>query len=104
MKVGVPRETAAAERRVAIVPESVSRLVSSGHEIEVERAAGEQASFPDSAYEEAGAAIVDDAYMGDAVAKVQKPTPEEAARLREGQVLIGFLQPLTDAAGIDRLS
>jgi NAD(P) transhydrogenase subunit alpha len=104
MKVGVPRETAAGERRVALVPETVGRLAKSGHEVSVERGAGEQASFPDAAYEEAGAAIVDDPYAADAVAKVQKPSTEEAARLRQGQVLIGFLQPLTDAEGVERLS
>jgi H+-translocating NAD(P) transhydrogenase subunit alpha len=103
MKVGVPRETAAGERRVALVPESVSRLANGGHEVFVERGAGEQASFADSAYEDAGAAIVDDPYEADAVAKVQKPTAEEEARLRQGQLLIGFLQPLTDREGIERL-
>jgi NAD(P) transhydrogenase subunit alpha len=104
MKVGVPRETAPGERRVAIVPETVARLTSGGHEVAVERGAGEAASFLDSAYLEAGATIVDDAYAAEAVAKVQKPSPDEVAQLREGQVVIGFLQPLTDREGIDRLS
>jgi H+-translocating NAD(P) transhydrogenase subunit alpha len=104
MKVGVPRETADGERRVALVPESVGRLAKSGHEVAVERGAGEPASLPDAAYEEAGAAIVEDPYTADAVAKVQKPSVEEAARLRQGQVLIGFLQPLTDPEGVERLS
>ncbi|HKA25974.1 MAG TPA: Re/Si-specific NAD(P)(+) transhydrogenase subunit alpha [Gaiellaceae bacterium] len=104
MKVGVPRETAAGERRVALVPESIKRLAGGGFEVAVERGAGQAASFPDSDYEEAGASLVDEAYSSDAVAKVQPPSAEEAARLRDGQVLIGFLQPLTDAQGIDRLS
>jgi NAD(P) transhydrogenase subunit alpha len=105
MKVGVPRERAAGERRVALVPEVVARLVSSGFEIIVERGAGAAASFLDATYEEAGARIVDDVYReADAVAKVQKPSEDEAARLREGQVLIGLLQPLTDAEGIARLA
>jgi H+-translocating NAD(P) transhydrogenase subunit alpha len=104
MKVGVPRETAPGERRVALVPESVGRLTSSGHEVAIERGAGEAASFTDASYEEAGAAITDDAFTADAVAKVQKPSEEEVARLEKGQVLIGFLQPLTDREGVERLA
>jgi len=104
MKVGVPRETAAGENRVALVPESVKRLTGSGFEIEVERGAGEAASFPDPAYQEGGASLVDDPYSADAIAKVQTPSAQEAARLRDGQILIGFLQPLTDREGIDRLA
>jgi NAD(P) transhydrogenase subunit alpha len=104
MKVGVPRETAPGEHRVALVPESVKRLTGGGFEIEIERGAGEAGSFPDPAYEEAGAALVDDPYSAEAVAKVQTPSAEEAGRLRDGQILIGFLQPLTDHEGIDRLT
>ena len=104
MKVGVPRETTAAERRVALVPESVKRLTGGGFEIAVERGAGEAASFRDRDYDEAGAALVDDPYAADAVAKVRSPSAEEAAHLRDGQIVIGFLQPLTDREGIDRLA
>jgi NAD(P) transhydrogenase subunit alpha len=104
MRIGVPRETAAGERRVALVPEVVGKLVPAGFEVLVQRGAGEAASFPDAAYEEAGAQLVDDWADADAVVKVQKPSEEEAGRLREGQVLIGFLQPLTDPEGIERLA
>src|SRR5437763_13437825 len=104
MKVGVPRETAAGERRVALVPETVKRLAGGGFEVAVERGAGETASFPDPDYEQAGAALVDDAYSAEAVVKVQPPSSGEGDRLREGQILIGFLQPLTDRDGINRLS
>jgi H+-translocating NAD(P) transhydrogenase subunit alpha len=104
MRIGVPRETTAGERRVALVPEVVGKLVSGGFEVLVERRAGEAASFPDAAYAEAGAQLVDDWTDAEAVVKVQKPSEEEAGRLREGQVLIGFLQPLTDPAGIERLA
>jgi NAD(P) transhydrogenase subunit alpha len=105
MRIGVPKESAAGERRVALVPEIVGKLVPSGFEVLVERGAGEAASFPDSGYEEAGARLVDDAWSeAEAMVKVQKPSGEEVARLREGQVLIGFLQPLTDADGIQRLA
>jgi len=104
MRVGVPRETAAGECRVALVPEVVSRLVSGGFEVLVEGGAGESASFPDRDYEEAGAQIVGNPYEAEALVKVQKPSAEEAGRLREGQVLIGFLQPLTDKEGLERLA
>src|SRR2546423_12952430 len=104
MKVGVPRETAAGERRVALVPETVKRLAGGGFEVAVEGGAGETASFPDPDYEQAGATLVDDAYSAEAVVKVQPPSSGEGDRLREGQILIGFLQPLTDRDGINRLS
>jgi NAD(P) transhydrogenase subunit alpha len=103
MKVGVPRETAPGERRVALVPETIKRLSGSGFEFAVERGAGEAASFTDAAYEEAGASVGGDPWAADAVAKVQPPTDEEAGRLSDGQVLIGFLQPLTSPDGVQRL-
>jgi NAD(P) transhydrogenase subunit alpha len=104
MRVGVPAESAPGEQRVALVPEVVARLVPGGFEVVVERGAGVAASFPDAAYEEAGARIGPDPWDADAVVKVQTPSAEEAARLREGQVLIGFLRPLTDREGIERLA
>jgi H+-translocating NAD(P) transhydrogenase subunit alpha len=104
MRVGVPAESAPGEQRVALVPEVVARLVPGGFEVVVERGAGVAASFPDAAYEEASARIGPDPWDADAVVKVQTPSAEEAARLREGQVLIGFLQPLTDREGIERLA
>jgi NAD(P) transhydrogenase subunit alpha len=104
MRIGVPRETAAGERRVALVPEVVGKLTGGGFEVVVERGAGEAASFPDSVYEEAAARLVEDWADAEAVVKVQKPTEQEASRLHDGQVLIGFLQPLTDREGIDRLA
>jgi H+-translocating NAD(P) transhydrogenase subunit alpha len=103
VRIGVPKETAAGERRVALVPETVGKLTGGGFEVIFERGAGEAASFPDSAFEDAGARLGDWAET-DAVAKVQKPTADEVTRLRDGQVLIGFLQPLTDREGIERLA
>jgi len=103
VRIGVPKETAAGERRVALVPETVGKLTGGGFEVIFERGAGETASFPDSAFEDAGARLGDWA-EADAVAKVQKPTADEVTRLRDGQVLIGFLQPLTDREGIERLA
>ena len=104
VRIGVPKETAAGERRVALVPEVVAKLVEAGHEVAIERGAGSAASFEDSAYADAGAILVESAWDSDAVVKVQKPTAEEAAKLRSGVVLIGFLQPLTDQEGIERLT
>jgi H+-translocating NAD(P) transhydrogenase subunit alpha len=89
---------------VALVPEVVAKLVEAGHEVAVERGAGRAASLEDGAYADAGATVVDDAWDAEVVVKVQKPTAEEAGRLRTGAVLIGFLQPLTDREGIDRLA
>jgi NAD(P) transhydrogenase subunit alpha len=102
MQVGIPKETAPGERRVAVVPETIGRL-GDGIEVVVEAGAGAAAGFGDDAYREAGATI-GEAWATDVVAKVAAPTADEAARLRDGQVLIGFLQPLTDTAGIDRLA
>ncbi len=104
MKIGVPREIAAGERRVALVPEVVAKLVQAGHEVLVQRGAGGAASFEDEAYAEAGAELVDSPWDADAVVKVQKPSAEEIDRLRKGTVLIGFLQPLTDREGVDLLA
>ena len=96
MRIGVPRETVPGERRVALVPETVGRLVKGGNEVVVERGAGVEAAFVDSAYEQAGARIVENAFDADLVVKVQKPSADEIAQLRSGTILIAFLQPLID--------
>jgi NAD(P) transhydrogenase subunit alpha len=97
MKIGVPKETAEGERRVALVPDVVKALTAKEIEVAVEAGAGEGASHPDSEYTEAGAKI-EDPWGADIVFKVNPPTDdEELGRLRQGQVLIGFLQPLTNA-------
>jgi NAD(P) transhydrogenase subunit alpha len=99
MKVGVAKETASGERRVALVPEVLGKLKAAGLEILVERGAGAGSSIPDAAYEEAGATIVstDDLYKGsDAILRVAKPSSHEVGRLRTGQALLGLLSPLID--------
>jgi proton-translocating NAD(P)+ transhydrogenase subunit alpha len=103
VRIGVPRELEPGERRVALVPDAVTRL-GAGFDVVVEPGAGAAASFPDEAYREAGATVSEIVWDTDAVAKVRKPSPEEVARLRSGQVLVGFLEPLTDPAGIERLA
>jgi NAD(P) transhydrogenase subunit alpha len=104
VRIGLPKETAADERRVALVPDAVGRLVSDGFEVLVERSAGESAYFGDASYQEAGAGLVDNGFETDLVVKVRKPTVEEVAALREGAVLIGFLEPLTDPETTRRLA
>jgi NAD(P) transhydrogenase subunit alpha len=104
MKVGIPRETGVGERRVALVPDSAKRLVEEGVDVLVEQDAGGEAGFLDSEYEAAGATIVPDAYVADVICKVQRPTDEEIGRLREGQTLIAFLQPLTSPELVQALS
>jgi NAD(P) transhydrogenase subunit alpha len=103
VKVAVPKETAPGERRVALVPEIVSKLTASGIDVIVEAGAGEAASFSDEAFREGGAEV-GDPWSAEVVAKVRKPSAEEVGRLREGQVLIAFLEPLTDREGIERLA
>jgi proton-translocating NAD(P)+ transhydrogenase subunit alpha len=100
MRVGVVRETALGERRVALVPETAGKLAAAGFEVVVEAGAGDAASFPDAAYTDAGA-TVGDPWAAEVVAAVQRPDP---ARLHEGQILIGFLNPLADKAGVDALA
>lgn len=106
MRIGVPRETAAHERRVALVPETAGRLRKGGHEVVIERGAGAAAGFPDGPYETAGARLGDagEALGADLVLKVQRPTPEEAGRMREGAILVSFLAPATSAEAIAALA
>jgi NAD(P) transhydrogenase subunit alpha len=103
MKVSVPKETAAGERRVALVPEQVRRLARSGVQSVVESGAGAAAHYSDAVYVEAGAEI-GDGFSGDVVAKVAPPSAEEVGRLGEGGVLVGFLQPLTAADTVRALA
>ncbi len=97
MKVGVARETAPGERRVALVPEALAKLTAAGLDVLVEAGAGKGALIPDQAYADAGATIVktDALYaQSEVVLRVQRPSETEVRRLKKGQVVIGFLQPL----------
>ncbi|TMF38647.1 MAG: Re/Si-specific NAD(P)(+) transhydrogenase subunit alpha [Chloroflexi bacterium] len=99
MKVGVAKETAPGERRVALVPEGLGKLTAAGLEILVERGAGDGAAIPDSAYAEAGATVVStvDLYrQSDVILRVQKPSDSEVKVMRKGQAVLGLLQPLID--------
>src|SRR3954469_21249964 len=98
MRIGVPKETAEGERRVALVPDVVASLKGNERlDVVVEPGAGEEAGHPDEQYREAGAALGGDAWDADVVLHVAVPSTEEIGRLRSGQVLIGNLAPLTSA-------
>ncbi len=113
MKVGVPKEIVAGERRVALVPETVGKLTRSGIEVLVETGAGEAAFVPDTDYTAAGARIVPDAasaFRADLVVKVQRPVRNEALGthevdlLPEGATLVALLAPLTNPDLVRRLA
>jgi H+-translocating NAD(P) transhydrogenase subunit alpha len=97
MKVGVTKEDAPGERRVALVPETVPKLQNAGAEVLVETGAGESAWFPDSAYAEAGATIVSGPELydqADVILTVTRPSAATVPRLHAGQALFGLLAPL----------
>ena len=98
MRIGVPKETAERERRVALVPEVVKQLTAKELEVAVEPGAGEGAAHPDREYGDAGANVNGEVWSADVLLKVAPPSDEEVSRLNRGQVVIGFLQPLTNAA------
>ncbi len=97
MKIGVPKETAADERRVALIPDVAGRLAKSGLAVLVERGAGDAASFGDPAYQAAEATVVPAAAdlfaQSDVVLKVQPPSPAEVRLCREGTALVAVFQP-----------
>ncbi|MDQ2671506.1 MAG: NAD(P) transhydrogenase subunit alpha, partial [Actinomycetota bacterium] len=107
VKVGIPREVVEGERRVGLVPETVGRLIKDGFEVLVESGAGRDYNL-DANYEEAGAEIVDDADgvygEADIVVKVQSPTEDEIGLLREGQVLICFLNGPQEPELVEKLA
>jgi NAD(P) transhydrogenase subunit alpha len=107
MKLGVARETAAGERRVALVPEALGKLTAAGLEILVEAGAGAGAAIPDQAFAEAGATIVtaDALYAtADVILRVHKPVGAEVSKLRRGQAVVGLLSPLLDPALMQTLA
>jgi NAD(P) transhydrogenase subunit alpha len=98
MRIGVPKETAAGEHRVALVPEVVSKLKAKGLDVVVQSGAGEDALLSDAAYKDAGAEISSDAaqvWGSDVVVTIAPPDPEAIRGLGSGSILIGFLAPLT---------
>src|SRR4051812_46387967 len=96
MRIGIPKETADGERRVAMVPDVARKLSAAGHEVLVEKGAGESAAIPDGTLEAAGVKLVsaEEAWKADVVAKVAPPRDGEISKLGKQSVLIGFLNPL----------
>jgi H+-translocating NAD(P) transhydrogenase subunit alpha len=107
VRIGVPNETAPHERRVALVPDGVKLLTKAGHEVAVQRGAGESAGFPDAAYQDAGAQLVEgalDAFGGaDIIVKVQRPSAMEVGMLRSGAVVVSLLGTGPEAAALPAL-
>jgi proton-translocating NAD(P)+ transhydrogenase subunit alpha len=96
--IGVPRETAAGEKRVATVPEVVEKLIKLGFRVAVQSGAGEAANFSDDAYRAAGAEVVSQVWeKADIIFKVRAPSMAEIALMREGatasQTLVSFIWP-----------
>src|SRR2546426_869149 len=108
MKIGVPKETAANERRVALTPDVAGRLVKAGFSVLVERGAGEAASFGDDAFGAAGATLVATAAeafgQSDIVLKVQLPSAQEARLCREGAALVAVFQPSAQREAVSELA
>jgi len=108
MKVGVVRETLPGERRVALVPDAVSKLIAAKLEVAVQAGAGSEAFYTDDAYQKAGATLVPDARtvlgQADALLKVQPPSLDEVAALKSGAILIAFLQPSAHAEVVKALA
>jgi H+-translocating NAD(P) transhydrogenase subunit alpha len=112
MHIGVPKETSAGERRVALVPESAKKLIQAGYTIAVEAGAGDAAGFPDSAYRDAGAVIEPDsaAVLGaDIVLKVNPPAGpgtgrDEVGWMRPGAIYVGSLMPLRNLDAVQALA
>src|SRR6266496_2377875 len=108
MQIGVPKETAADERRVALTPDVAGRLVKAGLAVLVERGKGEAASFGDEAYRAAGATVVATAAevfgQSDVVLKVQPPSSEETRLCREGIALVAVFQPSAEREAVSQLA
>jgi NAD(P) transhydrogenase subunit alpha len=106
--IGVPRETAAGEKRVATVPEIVEKLIKLGFKVVVQSGAGDAANFSDDTYRAAGAGIVDGAAAlwaaSDIVFKVRGPSADEVALMREGQTLISFIWPAQNSDLMQQLA
>jgi NAD(P) transhydrogenase subunit alpha len=113
MLIGVPREIASGERRVALVPEVVSQLTRAGHRVVVERGAGMRAGFTDEAYRAAGCDLADSAdeiySTAQMILKVQRPGRGEVGeaeldQMKEGSILVGLLQPSGDPSLFQQLA
>lgn len=103
MIIGIPRESQAAETRVAATPQTVGQIIKLGYSVVVESGAGAASSFTDAAYAEAGAEI-GDPWAADVVLKVNAPTDEEIAALRDGATLISLISPALKPDLVEKLA
>jgi len=104
MRIAVPREKQPGEARVALVPESVKKLVTAGAEVGIEKGAGVPAGFPDAEYEAAGASVMARSDLlpeADVLAVVNRPEADDISKLKAGAVIIGFLKPLDEPAALE---
>lgn len=108
MKIGILKETAPGEKRVALIPDSVKRLVKAEYEVVVESGAGAASMHSDEAYKEAGATIADGASGvctgADLIVKVQPPTEEEVGGIPEGKALVSILYPMSSHGLVNKLA
>ena len=94
MQIGIPTEIIVGENRVAGTPETVKKLISAGHRVVIERHAGVKAAYIDSAYEQVGAKIVDDAYVGSQlILKVRAPKGEEIKKIAANTTIVAMFDP-----------
>ena len=107
MRIVVPRETAAGERRVALVPESCKKLIAAGYEISIESDAGAAAGFSNGQYADLGVSVVADVTSlvasGDLVLKIAAPTAAETAAMKAGAIYVGSLMPLRNLDAVRAL-
>ena len=98
MHIGVPLETQMGEKRVAATPETIKKLIGSGHRITVQSGAGVSAGVPDSAYAAAGAAVsgLEEAFSAELILKVAAPNDAELALIKPGTIIIGMLNPFSN--------
>jgi len=106
MRIAVPRESAAGERRVALTPDAVGRLLKAGHAVSVERDAGAEAGFADTEYQSAGAHTAERRLFEDAdvIVRVQPPDRDEIARYGDRAALVAFLAPAANRALLEQLA
>jgi len=104
MRIGVPRESLAGEKRVAASPKSVQALIKMGFEVVIESQAGQHANFLDSAYEAAGASIADSAttWQADLIFRVNAPQETELDNMKSGASIVSFVAPAQNPELLER--
>ena len=104
MQIGIPREILPGETRVAATPATVEQLKKLGFEVVVEAGAGALSSFDDAAFEAAGANVAPEVWQADFIFKVNAPTDEEIAKVKDGATLVSFVWPAQNPELVEKLS